>query len=350
MRYPFYKLRAGSAQAGRRGEDQLAELMKVLQIIEPGRVEVVELPIPEPGTGQALIRVQGVTTCPHWDLHIMDGVPMFPGGKIEYPYTPGQPGHEATGVVVAVGAETAGVKEGDRVAVWRDQGPTRPGFYAQYAIGDAANLIQVPEELSEAATAPVELAMCVHVSIDQLLSISKISGTRFGVSGLGPAGLIAIQMGKAYGASEVVAFDPVPERRDLALKLGADRAIEPTDEAFPDDRFSEGALDVSIDCTGLPVSIEFLMDRTRDSVALFGVLREEVRFTMNHWRRALKLIGYGSHNRSAAERAVQLIRAGKLDLVPLSTKRLPLSRYVEGVSLLKEKKAIKILYDPWMEG
>ena len=326
----------------------MSEVMAVLQIMEPGKAEVVELPIPEPETGQALVKVSGVTTCPHWDMHIMAGEPMFPGGKLEYPHTPGQPGHEATGEVVSIGPETAGVKVGDRVSLWRDQGPTRPGFYAQYAVGDAANLIQVPEGLPESATAPIELAMCVHVSIDQLLSISKISGSRFGVGGLGPAGLIAIQMGKAYGAAEVVAFDPVPERRELALKLGADRALEPISDAFPHDRFSEGALDVSIDCTGLPVSIEFLMDRTRDSVALFGVLREEVRFTMNHWRRALKLIGYAAHNRSAAERAVQLIRAEKLDLTPLTTVTLPFSRYAEGVDMLKEKKAIKILYDPWI--
>jgi threonine dehydrogenase-like Zn-dependent dehydrogenase len=295
----------------------MSEVMAVLQIMEPGKAEVVELPIPEPATGQALVKVSGVTTCPHWDMHIMAGEPMFPGGKLEYPYTAGQPGHEATGEVVAIGPETAGVKVGDRVSLWRDQGPTRPGFYAQYAIGDAANLIQVPEGLPESATAPIELAMCVHVSIDQLLSISKISGSRLGVGGLGPAGLIAIQMGKAYGAAEVVAFDPVPERRELALKLGADRALEPTSDAFPHDRFSEGAL-------------------------------EEVRFTMNHWRRALKLIGYGAHNRSAAERAVQLIRAEKLDLTPLTTVTLPFSRYAEGVDMLKEKKAIKILYDPWI--
>ena len=327
----------------------MAELMKVVQVVEPGRAEVVELPVPEPDTGQVLVKVNGVTTCPHWDMHIMAGEPMFPGGKLDYPYTPGQPGHEATGEVVSVGRETLGFKEGDRVSLWRDQGPKRPGFYAQYAIGDAANLIHVPEGLPEEATAPVELAMCVHVSIDQLLSISRIQGTRFGVGGLGPAGLIAIQMGKAYGAEEVVAFDPVEERRALALELGADRVLEPTAEAFPDDRFSEGALDLSVDCTGLPAAIEFLMDRTKDSVALFGVLREEVRFTMNHWRRALKLIGYDSHNRSAAERAVQLIRTGKLDVKPLSTVRLPFSRYAEGVEMLKDKKAIKILYDPWMD-
>jgi NADPH:quinone reductase-like Zn-dependent oxidoreductase len=146
--------------------------MQVLQIVEPGRAEVIELPIPEPETGQALIKVRGVTTCPHWDMHIMAGEPMFPGGTIEYPYTPGQPGHEATGDVVAVGAEATGVKVGDRVSLWRDQGPTRHGFYAQYSIGDAANLIQVPDELSDPATAPLELAMCVHVSIDHLLSNS----------------------------------------------------------------------------------------------------------------------------------------------------------------------------------
>jgi len=323
--------------------------MKAIQIVEPGKVEVIDTPVPEPETGQALVKVLGVTTCPHWDMHIMAGEPMFSGGKLNYPYTIGQPGHEATGIVEAVGPETKGVKQGDRVSLWRDQGPTRQGFYAQYAIADAANLITVPEEMPEEATAPMELAMCVHVSIDQLLSISSIAGKRVGVGGLGPAGLIAIQMAKAYGASDVVAFDPVDSRRAMALELGADRDLEPTSEAFPHDRFSEGALDVSVDCTGLPVSIEFLMDRTRDSVALFGVLREEVRFTMNHWRRALKLIGYAAHNRSAAERAEQLVRSGKLDLKPLTTERLPFSRYAEGVAMLEEKKAIKILYDPWMD-
>ena len=323
--------------------------MKAIQIVEPGKVEVIDIPVPEPEAGQALVKVLGVTTCPHWDMHIMAGEPMVPGGKLNYPYTIGQPGHEATGIVQAVGPDTRGVTEGDRVSLWRDQGPTRPGFYAQYAIADAANLITVPEEMPEEATAPMELAMCVHVSIDQLLSISSIAGKRVGVGGLGPAGLIAIQMAKAYGASEVVAFDPVESRRTMALELGADRALEPSSDAFPHDRFSDGALDVSVDCTGLPVSIEFLMDRTRDSVALFGVLREEVRITMNHWRRALKLIGYAAHNRSAAERAEQLVRSGKLDLKPLTTERLPFSRYAEGVAMLEEKKAIKILYDPWMD-
>ena len=59
------------------------------------------------------------------------------------------------------------------------------------------------------------------------------------------------------------------------------------------------------------------------------------------------MLGYGSHNRNAAEQAYGLIEKGNLDLAPLITRRLPLSQYTEGVSLLRNREAIKILFVPW---
>ena len=319
--------------------------MMILRIPAPGQPVWEAAPLPVPGPGQVRLRVLAVTTCPHWDLHVMAGEQMFPGRPLEYPYTPGQPGHEATGVVDALGPGVQEFSVGQRVSLWRDQGPQRQGFYARYGVADVDNLLAVPSTLSPQASASLELAMCVQASFDQIGE--QVQGARCGITGLGPAGLLAIQMAKAWGASEVVGFDPVATRRQAGAALGADRVLPPTPDAFPHDRFSEGALGVAIDCTGLPAAVSFLMDRTRDVLSLFGVLRENVPFGFHHWRRGLTLIGGPRHTREAAQRALGLINAGRLSLEPLVSVTLPFSQYAHGVDLLRRKKAVKVCFDPW---
>lgn len=320
--------------------------MKALQILEPGRAEWTDTNVPDPGDGEVLVKVLGVTTCPHWDIHLMDGDPMFPGGGIEYPYTPGQPGHEAMGEVVAAGPGTAGPAVGARVAAWRDPGHRRPGCYAQFVCMAVENVLQVPGSLEPAQIASLELAMCLQVSFDQLGQLDAVRGQRVGIGGLGPAGLIAVQMAKHYGAREVVGIDPLPQRRALARELGADVALAPGDDRFERGAHSDDALDAALDCTGLKVSIEALMACTRRVVAIFGVLREDVVYGPGYWGR-LSLLGYGRHNRQAAERALRLITDGTLRLSPLVTQVLPFTRYAEGVELLRNKQAVKIMFDPW---
>jgi threonine dehydrogenase-like Zn-dependent dehydrogenase len=325
--------------------------MKALQIVAPGKAEWRDAPIPQPQEGQVLVKVSGVTTCPHWDLHLMDGVPMFPGRELAYPYTLGQPGHEAVGEIVGLGPGVAGPAVGTRVACWKDQGHHRPGCYAHYVAMDVENVIPVPSHLEPQAIAPLELAMCVQVSFDRLgagKALDAVRGKRFGVSGLGPAGLVAVQMARGYGAREVVGIDPLPERRALAARLGADVVLPPDPAAFPGDRFGPAALDAAIDCTGLKASIEFLMDRTHEVVTIFGVLREIVEFAPRHWGR-LTLMGYGTHCREAAGRALRLLVAGQLKLAPLVTHTLPFTRYAQGIELLRKKQAIKICFLPWAD-
>ncbi|MCC5833804.1 MAG: zinc-binding dehydrogenase [Opitutales bacterium] len=321
--------------------------MKAIQYVEAGRPEWVEVPDPEAGKGQVVVAVRGVTTCPHWDLHIMAGKSMAPGGVVNYPYPVGQPGHEAMGEVTAVGPGVEDLKVGDTVAFWQDQGAGRSGCYAEQVLAEANNLLKVSPAYEPQQIASLELAMCVQVSFDQVLNITAIEGKRMAISGLGPAGLVALQMAKAYGAAEVIAFDPLSSRRELALELGATRVLNPLDEkAWPQDRFSPDALDLAIDCTGLNSAVQYLMHRTRSVVALFGVLREEVQFGFRHWCRGLHLVGYGDHNRAAAERALALIDTGKLRLDPLVSKTLPLTAYAEGVELLKAQQAIKVCFIP----
>jgi threonine 3-dehydrogenase len=270
--------------------------------------------------------------------------------KLDYPYTPGQPGHEAVGEIAALGSGVSGFAVGERVVAWRDRGlDVRQGCYAQYVPFAADGLLKVPAHVPDEKVASLELAMCVQVSFDQLGIFGGVEGKRVGISGLGPAGLIAAQMAIAYGASEVVAFDPMPERRRFALEQGIHRALPPEEDAFKADRFAAGALDLSIDCTGFKTAIQYLMDRTRTAVAIFGVLRETIDYDASHRRGGLALIGYENHNLGAAERALKLITDGKLDIEPLATHVLPFTRYAEGVELLRSKEAIKIRFLPWAE-
>jgi len=131
------------------------------------------------------------------------------------------------------------------------------------------------------------------------------------------------------------------------MQLGADEAWDPAGYIWPDGRAHPNAFDTALDTTGLPVSIEALMGSTRETVSLFGVLREQVRFGSEHWWGGFSLLGYGTHTREAAEEAYRLIIEGRLKLTPLITHRLPFTRYADGIELLRTKEAIKVLFDPW---
>ena len=329
----------------------MAGSMKILQVTSQNTFEIQEVPIPVPGPGEVLMRVSAVSTCPQWDLHLRHNEPMFVGHTFTYPYTPGQPGHEATGFVESVGGSVRGgvadLKPGDRVSAWRDPGHQRPGCYAQYVVHKAEDLIKVPRNLPDEALAPIELAMCVGTVFRMLRDMGSVQGRTVAVSGLGPAGLIAGQMAKAEGAGKVIGFEPLESRRKLAADSGFDACFDPA-------LVSKGEFPVlprtpliqtAVDCVGSKVSAEFLMDRTSDVVALFGVQREDFTYAVRHHK--LRLCGYKGHFRESAEYAVGLIEKGALDLASLVTHKLPLGAYSEGIDLLEGQEAVKICFLPW---
>jgi threonine dehydrogenase-like Zn-dependent dehydrogenase len=320
--------------------------MKILQVTEPGKSVILDVPVPEPGPGEVLMRVTAVATCPQWDLHLRHNEPMFVGHQFHYPYTPGQPGHEATGRIEAVGEGVTDLEPGDRVSAWRDAGHGVCGCYAQYVVHKAESVIPVPEGLPDQAWASVELAMCLGIVFRMLRDMGVLRDRCVGIAGLGPAGLVALQMALAEGASEVIGFDPVADRREMALRLGVAACYDPTQdtpEAPP--RWAGSRIETGVDCVGSKTSVEGLMDRTNDTVALFGVQREDYAYALRHG--GIRLIGYKGHFRESAEYAVYLIRQGKLDLASLVTHNLPLERYDEGIALLERREAIKICFLPW---
>jgi threonine dehydrogenase-like Zn-dependent dehydrogenase len=324
----------------------LPETMRALQIIEPGAASVIEVPVPQPAHDEVLVRIEAVATCPHWDIHVFSGEPMFVDRPLQYPYVVGEPGHEAVGDVVAIGSNVTTLRVGDRVAAWRDPGGRSQGCYAQFVCLAADDVLAVPVDLRAESLASLELAMCVQVSVDQLVEIDAVRGQRVVVGGLGPAGLVAVQLLRFAGAAEVMAIEPDSARSSLALELGAHEVLAPGDLP-PANRFAPTAWHAALDTTGLKVSIEALSARTKRAVAIFGVLREAVYFGPEHWWGGFSLMGYGEHNRASARRALDAIRTANLDLAPLNSRRFPLDRYVDAVGLLRTREALKVLFDPW---
>lgn len=152
---------------------------------------------------------------------------------------------------------------------------------------------------------------------------------------------------RSPSTAEVIGFEPLAERRELALELGADRCFDPASEgavAFREE--PRGArVDAAIDCSGVKNSVQFQMDIAGRWVSLFGVQRDAYEYTLRH--RSLTLLGYGHHRREAADYAMARILDGRLKLSPLVSRELPLSEFAEGTDLLRLKQAIKILYRPW---
>jgi threonine dehydrogenase-like Zn-dependent dehydrogenase len=320
--------------------------LKILQITAPGQCALLDLPIPEPGEGQVLMRVEAVSTCVQWDLHCWHNEPMFVGHKFFYPYTAGRCGHEAVGWIEKLGPGVSGLTPGQRVSAWRDQAADIQGAYAHYYVVPAASAIPVPEDLPAQALAPVEMAMCMSTVFRMLHDMNVLDGKVIGITGLGPAGLIALQMAKAEGAAQVVGFDPLPERRALAAKVGADVCYDPSAEPGAEAAMPEKLrVDSAVDCVGAKATVEFTLDHVKDVVALFGVQREDYTFSVRHY--GLRLCGYKGHWRESAEYAVRLVREGKLNLAALISHNLPLERYAEGIALLEARQAVKICYWPW---
>ena len=214
-------------------------------------------------------------------------------------------------------------------------------------IHEAGNLIRVPGGLPDEALAPLELAMCVGTVFRMLKGMDAVRDRPFGVTGLGPAGIIAAQMAKAEGAAAVYGFDPSGPRRGYAAGAGFDECFDPAGELgdrFPS-RPGKPAIRTSVDCVGSKRAAEFLMDRTEDVVALFGVQREDFTFAVRH--HTLRLCGYKGHHRESAEYALGLIEDGALDLSATVTHSMPLERYGEGVDLLEKQEALKVCFRPW---
>lgn len=313
--------------------------MRALQITGPGRYEITDIPIPEPREEEVLIKIAGCNTCTQWDLTVWKGVDIFDRpGHPEYPLRPGAPGHEFAGEVVARGAKVTKLQIGDHVAT--SGGPSREtGAYVEYAVNSQDLTWRMPDQLPFAQAGCCELLSCVCSSI---LRLGEVVTKRVGVSGLGPAGLLAIQALRARGAREIVGFDIEPRRLPLARELGATHAVLGRSAEW--EALTREPLDVAVDCVGVAASVNDLMKVTRDRVLIFGVLHGTAEYTKQEYSRGLKLEGYGRRLPEAGEYAAHLLSSGIVRTDRFITASFPLEQYHRGIDLLAGKDAIKIWY------
>ncbi len=201
------------------------------------QIEIQEVPVPEPGPGEVLVKVRSAGVC-RTDLEVV-------AGKFNYGRPPHILGHEIAGEVAALGKGAARRRVGERVVVETSIGcgecpecrrgdrhlcgrmeeigsAPHQGGYAQYVKAPEGNLVLIPENVSFDEAGIVESVVC---PVGGLMRF----GVRFGetvlVYGVGPAGAAFIQGAKAMGAGKVIAVARNRERLERAGKMGADLLI-----------------------------------------------------------------------------------------------------------------------------
>lgn len=197
-------------------------------------------------------------------IGLRNGTDIAEGEEAVFPRTVG---YSAAGVVTEIGKGVSSVNVGDRVIVFW-------GKHKKNITVSENNVLKIPDEVTS------EEASMALISTFPLGAIRKARleiGESAMVMGLGILGIFAVQELKAAGAYPVIAVDPIEERRDFALKMGADFALDPTDDNFAKNviALSNGGVNVCIEVTGLGIGLIQALDCMKrfGRVALLGCTR-----------------------------------------------------------------------------
>jgi len=271
-------------------------------------------------------------------------------------------GHEFAGVVVAAGADVTGPGPGQRVAVdtivscgtcyWCRRGEVTRcpalGALGLHGDGGLAELCNAPARIclpvpDTVADDEAALAEPLAVAVRALRRGRLRSGERVAVVGAGAVGLMAVQAAAAFGADGVAVVEPLPERRALATRLGAGRAVPPGEAGTLE-------ADVAVECAGTASAIRTALQALRSggrAVLLSIVTQSALIAPMDLIRGEKSLIGSLSHVWDQDFReALQLLGRGAVQAAPLITDRIPLSAAVTcGLALLRDEpeRHLKIL-------
>ena len=335
------------------------------------RVEEVPPPAP-PGPGELQLRVRWCGIC-GTDLEEWLSGPVFIPADVPHPLTGARAplvlGHEFAGVVVAAGAGVTGPLPGQRVAVdtivscgdchWCQRGQVTRcpdlGALGLHGDGGLAELCNAPARMclpvpDSVADDEAALAEPLAVAVRALRRGGLQPGERVAIVGLGAVGLMALQAAIAFGADSVAVVEPLPERRALAMRLGADRHVTAGEAAVV-------AADVAIECAGTPEAIETAIRALRAGgrAVVLGIgTRPAAVPPLDLVVGEKSIIGSLSHVWDSDFRiALGLLGRGAVRAAPLISDRIPLSAAVSGgLALLRDEPAkhVKILVQPEEQG
>jgi len=336
--------------------------MRAAVFLAPGRWELQTRPRPEPGPGEALIRVAACGLC-GTDLHIYHG--RFPASL------PVIPGHEFSGEVIAVGPGVAHIAVGDRVSVdpvipdgvcdpcrrnlrhlctnLRAPGIQLDGGFATHCVLPARQLLTIPASLGYEDAALLEPLACVLHGLD-LVDIRP--GDRAAIIGAGWIGLLMLQCVRLRGAARIVVSEPVAFKRERARALGADIVVDPgrtpmaaaVAEALP------GGAEIAIECVGSAATAREAVGLVREggTVLFFGVAPTDAEIVVRPfdiYRRELKIVGSFSTPHKHSQ-ALRLAAGKRIELSSLVTHRFGLDQLDEAMTSLAGGQAIKALIVP----
>jgi propanol-preferring alcohol dehydrogenase len=317
--------------------------MRAVRLTQPGRrLELQQVPVPSPGRGDVLVRVQAAGIC-HSDAH-------YRAGRSSVQPLPLTLGHEVAGFVEATGSAVTGFQAGDRVclhylatcgqcAFCREgqeqfcqsaamMGKHRDGGYAEYVVMPARSAVRLPPEV------PFEhgaIMMCSSSTALHALNKARLKpGETVAVFGIGGLGVSAIQLAQTLGASQVFAVDLKPGKLALAQRFGAvpidAGRSDPVQEIL---KLTTGrGIDVALELIGLPLT----MHQAVRSLAILGRAAlagiTEKRFEIGPYQELInkeaEVIGVSDHLAQELPQLLNWARERRLDLAPVVTRTVPL--------------------------
>lgn len=333
--------------------------MRVLRLHGPKDLRMHEEPVPEPAAGEVRLKVTSVGVCAS-DLH------YYRDGRIGTTLItePLVIGHEAAGIIDAVGEGVTDCKVGEKVAIEPTNAcgecffcksghfnvcpnveffgtPPQDGCFREYLTWPAELAIKIPDSISHDEAAIVEpMAVGVHA-----VNLAQLSGgENVAVLGAGAIGLSVLQAAKVSGAGRIIVSEPVKERRELACKLGADEVIDPSacDAQKEFCRLTNDlGPDVVFECIGEDgASLEASkIVRILGKIVVVGIPDEDIyTFAASTTRRKELSVVFCRRSNVAAETAIEWIAEGKVDAKSMATHRFPLEKTAEAMELAMAKK------------
>jgi D-arabinose 1-dehydrogenase-like Zn-dependent alcohol dehydrogenase len=334
-----------------------------------GTLAVQDVPVPEVGPSDVLVRVEACGICLS-DVHLIDG--SLPG-----PLPVVTPGHESAGTVERIGSQVVGWRPGDRVLLaggrpcstcsrcvrgryeeclaFEIMGFNYDGAWAQYVRVQAPMMTSVPDDLPFPQAAV--LADAVSTPYAALTARAQLrAGESIGLWGIGGLGAHAVQIARMVGAAPIVAVDPLDSARDRALSLGADVALDPTsDDVVERVRELTGGLmlDVAVDLVGAnAVLAQAVASLGRSGRAVMvGLSMDDVQLGPGLFFGLLgqSLLGHLGYQKKHLDELVQLVRSGRLDVSRSVSATMPLEDVVSGVEQLQSKRGnpVRLVVEPW---
>lgn len=318
-------------------------MMRAAVLVEPGRIELQDRPVPAPDPGDVLVQVSSVGVCgsdTHYYRHGRVGSFVVDAPLVL--------GHEAAGTIVAVGDAVAADRIGQRVSV-EPQRPdpgsaeTRAGRYnlcphmrffatppidgalCDYVTIGAAFAHPVPDSVSNDAAALCE-PLSVGIAAVQKSQLS--GGSRILIAGAGPIGIVMIQLARAYGATDIIVSDPDEPRREAARTFGATTVLD-----AGVDEIGDLGVDTFIDASGAPSAVAAGMHAVRPAgtIVLVGSGAETMPLpTQLIQNRELCLTGVFRYANTWPT-AIALVESGRVDLDAMVTAHFPLEKVADAL-------------------